>query len=106
MWDLNAEGVWPFHFSKIGRWWEAGSEIDIAALDPEGENLILGECKYWKEPVGMNVLQDLEKKAELVPWRKPSRCNWYILFSMGGFTDDLKKLAEIRNDLLLVDDRD
>ena len=23
MWELNAEDCWPFHFSKIGRWWDA-----------------------------------------------------------------------------------
>lgn len=45
MWDLNADGIWPFHISKIGRYWDADTEIDIAALDPDGKNLILGECK-------------------------------------------------------------
>ena len=36
MWDLNAEDAWPFYFSRIGRWWDGDTEIDIAALDPEG----------------------------------------------------------------------
>ena len=106
MWDLNAEGVWPFHFFKIGRWWEAGTEIDLAALDSEGKNLILGECKYWQEPVGLNILRELEQKAEHVPWEKQCRRVWYVLFSMGGFTDELRLLADKRPDLLLIDDRD
>ena len=63
MWDLNAEGCWPFHFSKIGRWWDAHDEIDIAAIDPDGNNLILGECKFWQEPVGIRVLRSLEDKT-------------------------------------------
>lgn len=66
MWDLNADGIWPFHFSKIGRYWDADTEIDIAALDPDGKNLILGECKYWQEPVGVIILHELERKAEQV----------------------------------------
>ena len=62
MWELNAEDCWPFHFSKIGRWWDAHDEIDLAAVDPDGRNLILGECKFWQEPVGVSVLRGLEDK--------------------------------------------
>ena len=51
MWELNAEDRWSFNFTKLGRYWDARTESDIAALDPEGKNLILGECKYWQEPV-------------------------------------------------------
>ena len=102
MWDLNADGAWPFHFSRIGRYWDADTEIDIAALDPDGRNLILGECKYWQEPVGLNVLRDLEQKAERVSWERDRRHVWYVLFSAGGFTDELCALAEKRADLLLL----
>ena len=44
----------------------AHDEIDIAAMDPDGENLILGECKFWKEPVGVSVLQTW--KTSLSVW--------------------------------------
>ena len=104
MWDLNAEGAWPFNFTKIGRFWDSKVEIDIVALDPEGKNLILGECKYWTDPVGVSVLRDLEAKADAVPWERNSRKVWYVLFSASGFTDELKALAESREDLLLCDD--
>lgn len=104
MWDLNGDGAWPFHFTRIGRHWDADTEIDIAALDQEGGNLILGECKYWQEPVGINVLRDLEQKAERVAWNRDRRKTWFVLFSMGGFTDELRQLAKARPDLLLVDD--
>lgn len=105
MWDLNAEERWPFHFSKIGRWWDAHDEIDIAAIDPDGNNLILGECKFWREPVGVNVLRSLEDKASRVEWKKQNRHVWYVLFSASGFTEELKQLAEMRSDLLLCDER-
>lgn len=105
MWDLNAEDCWPFHFSKIGRWWDAHDEIDIAAIDPEDNNLILGECKFWQEPVGVNVLRSLEEKASRVDWKRNSRHVWYVLFSAAGFTEELKQLTEARNDLLLCDEQ-
>ena len=101
MWDLNGEGAWPFNFTKIGRYWDSKDEIDIVALDPEGKNLILGECKYWTEPVGMSVLRDLEAKTDSVAWERDSRKVWYVLFSASGFTDELIKEAESRTDLEL-----
>lgn len=101
MWELNAEGVWPFNFTKLGRYWDSKIEIDIAALDPEGKNLILGECKYWTDPVGVSVFRDLEAKTDSVTWERKNRKVWYVLFSASGFTDELKKLAQSREDLLL-----
>ena len=101
MWDLNSQGVWPFYFSKLGRYWDSKDEIDIVALDPEEKNLILGECKYWAEPVGVSVLRDLEAKAASVPWERDNRKVWYILFSVSGFTAELVKEAESRTDLVL-----
>jgi len=106
MWELNADGAWPFHFTRLGRYWDSKIEIDIAAIDPEGRNLIVGECKYWQEPVGANVLRDLEEKAKSVPWEHGRRKVWYVLFSVNGFTDELKALAAERDDLLLFDDLD
>ena len=104
MWDLNADDAWPFHFTKLGRYWDSQTEIDVAALDPEGHNLILGECKYWKEPVGMSVLRDLKEKSRRVSWQKNERQEWYVLFSASGFTDELREYAVWRHDLLLVNE--
>ena len=101
MWDLNGQGVWPFYFAKLGRHWDSKDEIDIVALDPEGKNLILGECKYWTEPVDISVLRELEAKEASVAWERDKRTVWYILFSASGFTAELVKEAESRTDLVL-----
>ncbi len=103
MWQMNATGAWPFTFSKAGRYWDGNTEIDIAALDPDGKNLILGECKYWNEPVGINILSELERKADSVSWNKSDRKTWYILFSAGGFTPELKEVSGLRSDIILAE---
>lgn len=103
MWKLNAEKNWPFYFKTVGKWWNSKEEIDIAALDPEGNNLILGECKYKNEPVDISVFNKLEFKSSFVEWRNDNRSTWYVLFSVSGFTEDLTNLAAARKDLLLVD---
>ncbi len=105
MWELNADNVWPFNFTKLGRYWDARTEIDIAALEPEGKNLILGECKYWQEPVGVNVLRDLEAKTASVAWERNNRKVWYVLFSASGFSAELTALAASRQDVLLCDEQ-
>lgn len=106
MWELNACDAWSFNFTKLGRYWDAKTEIDIVALDSDGKNLILGECKYWQEPVGINILRELENKTESVAWEKNDRKVWYVLFSAGGFTDELREHCKTREDVLLVDDAD
>lgn len=104
MWEMNAQGVWPFYFSKLGRYWDSKEEIDIVAIDPDGKNLILGECKYWQEPVGISVLRSLEAKAEMVSWEKGKRKTWLVLFSVNGFTEELRTVAETRTDLQLCEE--
>ena len=103
MWEMNAQSVWPFYFSKLGRYWDSKEEIDIVAIDPDGKNLILGECKYWQEPVGISVLRSLEAKAEMVAWEKGKRKTWLVLFSVNGFTEELRAVAETRMDLQLCE---
>ena len=105
MWELNAEDRWPFNFTKLGRYWDARTEIDIAAIDPEGKNLILGECKYWQEPVDVDLLRNLEAKTDAFDWERNNRKVWYVLFSVSGFTDELTALAAAREDVFLCDDR-
>lgn len=103
MWDLNTAGAWDFHFSKLGRYWDNSTEIDITALDPDGHNLILGECKFWNEPIGPGILRALEKKAPSVSWNRDDRKVHYILFSISGFTDELQAIAKEREDVLLCE---
>ena len=104
IWELNAEGACPFNFSKLGRYWDSNTEIDIAALDTEGNNLILGKCKYWQEPVGISVLRNLEEKAKTVSWKREQQKTWFALFGCNGFTEELREVAAGRDDLLLFDD--
>lgn len=101
MWKLNAEDKWNFTFDKVGRWWNRNTEIDIAAYDSTGNDIIFGECKYWGGKVGINVLTSLEEKARLVEWKRNNRHEHFILFSINGFTDELVELAKTRDNIFL-----
>lgn len=102
MWQLAAKGTWGFGFSKVGRWWDSRDEVDIAALDEDGGNLVLGECKFWKKQVGAGVLARLEEKAPSVKWRNDARKVHYVLFSASGFTEELEDAAAERDDVVLI----
>lgn len=86
---------------KIGKWWRNGREIDIAALNRHKNKLLLGECKWKNQEIGQRTLHNLEKDAEQVRWSKKDRKETYALFSRSGFTENLKKLSQERNDLKL-----
>ena len=43
----------------------------------------------------------LEEKANQVDWKKEDSRQWYVLFSVHGFTEELQQLAEQREDVQL-----
>lgn len=105
--ELARRGELPFVPSRIGRWWNRATEIDVVALSVEEGQLLVGEAKWWTSPVGLNVLEELQRKSqELVAhsastWRRPPAIH-YALFSRSGFTADLREHAR-REGVLLVD---
>lgn len=101
LWELSAKGVFSCALERIGRWWDSCHEIDVVGLSEKGHLLVLGECKFWSGRVGINVLSALEEKARFVKWHNEDRRIIYVIFSINGFSDDLRALSGIRKDLLL-----
>lgn len=100
MWRLNRNDTWPFHFNRIGRWWDANTEIDLIAYESGGQDMIFGECKYTESPMDTDVFFRLEEKAKKVPW-KHERKEHFVLFSINGHTAQLEALALQRKNILL-----
>jgi uncharacterized protein len=104
MWELSAQ--YPemfFTMEQCGRWWNTNTEIDIVGYSLQLKQMIFGEVKYTAKPVGINIYEQLKEKAKYVPLMKEERRKLYILFSGGGFTDELKKLAQADNSLFLIE---
>ncbi|QDA31468.1 ATP-binding protein [Thermococcus indicus] len=75
--ELNGAEKLPLHFTRIGRWWYRGEEIDLVALNERERKALFVEVKWknLKEREARGILRGLEKKAELVGldgWEK-----WY-----------------------------
>jgi len=77
-------------YSKIGRWWYRGDEIDVVGLNPREDTILFGECKWQTSEVGYGLAKRLEEKAEQVRWRTGSRTEEYALFSKNGFEEGLE----------------
>ena len=101
---LIARKELPCHFTKIGRYWDNHTEIDLVAINEEKRIILFGECKYWVNPIGPDVLIDLEKKSSSVSWHSSDRKEYFALCSVSGFTPELEELAKQRSDLLLFSD--
>jgi uncharacterized protein len=90
-------------FRDVGQWWFKQHELDVLGLTDEG--LVAGECKFTSNPVSEGVLSDLERTASEVRWSgmPADGETLYVLFSRSGYTDDLKRVANTRDDVLLFD---
>ena len=101
IWRLAFDGV--LELNTVGRWWNSKVEIDIIALDSTGEDIVFAECKYRNRPMDTDVFYNLLEKKEHVLWNKEKRREKFVLFSIGGFTNQLLEHALERDDLFLVD---
>jgi len=84
--ELNRAGRLPFRFTKIGRWWKKGEEIDLVALNESDKKALFVEVK-WKdlsEKEARGVLKDLKRKAGLVGLDGWEKSYGLIAKSIGG----------------------
>ncbi len=98
-----------YSVKEIGSWWGRvdGEEtyIDIVASVYNKDDLLitlLCECKFRKEKTGISLIQELEKKAESARADINRR---FAVFSLGGFTEELKEYAEDTGIFLIGTDK-
>ncbi len=94
-----------YSVKEIGSWWGSvdGEETDIdvvASIYNKDDFLItlLCECKFRREQTGLPVIHELEKKAEFA---RADDNRKYAVFSLGGFTEELKEYADDMGILLI-----
>lgn len=91
--------------SDVGQWWGTDAkakkeiQIDIVGTPLEGNEYLIGSCKYRNEKIGIDELELLKHYASV--FGKGTSYRYYI-FSKGGFTDALLKAGETENVTLLT----
>lgn len=98
----------PIMLSEVGQWWGTDPkarkevQIDIVGAPVEGNEYIIGSCKYKNEQIGVDELELLKHYASV--FGKGAKYHYYI-FSKGGFTKGLKERAKAEEvTLLTLDD--
>ena len=102
LWTLNNEDRLPARYDRIGGWWRGREEVDVVAVADRGE-LLLGECKLSRKPVGLDVLEALQAKIPKVVAdlkRTPSKVQ-LVLFARAGFTPAVVERAGPEQVILL-----
>lgn len=104
---------------KVGSWWgpaqrkhrrsgaRTAEEIDVAGAKAKQLKLV-GECKWTKGPLGLNVLDELRNYkvpalAEEKRLRVPKTGLEILLFSCSGFSSKLTAAAEADSTIHLID---
>ncbi len=86
----------PFLPERIGSWWDAQGEIEVVVLSDSEQKAWVGECKWSNNPVGVDILDALIRKARLM-LPDPT---WQItlgLFAKTSFTPALQARAADEN---------
>jgi uncharacterized protein len=91
----------PAPAQLVGQVWAADYDIDVAGVLLDGA-VVAGECKWWREPVGLNVLERLEENAERAAYSRPARDRFFVIFSRSGFTRELERRRDSDPSVRLV----
>lgn len=93
----------PILLSNVGQWWGTDYktrrevQIDIVGAPVDGNEYLIGSCKYRNEKIGIEELELLRRYAAV--FRQNGIFHYYI-FSKGGFTPTLLE-AEMQGEVTL-----
>ena len=94
---LAQTGEMTFLPERIGGWWNRDEEIDVLAVNLKEKIALLGECKWTIRPVGMKVLYDLERKAQILMRDHDIQKVKFAIFARSGFTLDLEEKSSLES---------
>ncbi len=99
---LARKGRLSFLPERVGSWWDQNTEIDVLAISDSEQTLLVGECKWSANPVGIDILQDLKHKAQFLQAKKSWDNIAYFLFAKSGFTSALQQRAATEKNIHLI----
>jgi len=95
-WLLRVTGhkILPFMPDQVGSIWNRQAQVDVAGINFMEKTLILGECKWDRHPMDLDVLRKLIEKTEKV---LPADGQWKVFFlgfARTGWTEAALQFAE------------
>ncbi|MEM7134721.1 MAG: DUF234 domain-containing protein [Chloroflexota bacterium] len=95
------QGELPLQPELVGSHWARDAQIDVVAINWRERAILLGECKWGDDPVGLPVIRKLvEQSIKVVPGSDWSI--FYAFFARTGFTAPAREEAK-KHQALLID---
>jgi AAA+ ATPase superfamily predicted ATPase len=85
---------------EIGRIWQADYDIDVAGKLLDG-SMLYGECKWWTDLVGENILDELIERASWTDYGRDNPKRLFVLYARTGFTTALQRRAATQPGVVL-----
>jgi AAA+ ATPase superfamily predicted ATPase len=89
-----------FDPATVGRYWDAGVELDLVAVSADRSRAVIAEVKWTSGPTGAGVIDGLRRRVESVAALREMR-KQYLLISRSGFSE--KARAQAQKDVFLLD---
>jgi hypothetical protein len=92
--EASANGEFPVPVESVGSEWKRNFMVDVVGLDNESKSIVLGDCFWREEPVGLESIQDLVRKTGSA---LPNNSEWniyYVIFSASGWTAEAEEKAQ------------
>lgn len=97
----NGQDIYPMLILQIGSWWgnhplvreKQPEEIDILAWGANKDEMLIGECKWRTQDIGIDVVNKLEERSTF--FNRPKKT--LFLFSKSSFSEADKALAKSKN---------
>ncbi len=95
----------PFAPESVGSHWSRRVQVDVAAVNHQSRDILLGECKWGEEPVSRQIVRELiEQKGPKLRQDLPDGEAWslhYAVFARAGFTEAAATELAARQGLLV-----
>jgi AAA+ ATPase superfamily predicted ATPase len=90
---LYLKELLPAPAREVGQIWAVDYDIDVAGRLLDGR-AFFGECKWWRSPVGENVLDRLVDRSSRTTFGREAPGRHHLVYARQGFTEDLRNRAK------------
>lgn len=103
-------GQLPLEPEAVGWHWGRHVQVDVAAVNWQTKDLLIGECKWTGDPINRAIVRELieNKTAKVLQDMSAEPGEWqvhYAFFSRSGFTEAAREEAKRAGALTIDLDR-
>lgn len=75
---MRRTGKLSIPLQRLGRWWDAGEEVDLVGLIEDANAIVLGGVKWSLKSLGTEILRRSREKAPRLEWGRAGRREAFV----------------------------